>query len=308
MTVKEFVERIVGGLTSGRSAVAYPEAEARTMADRLLLDLYGIPNYTYVSDPSKEIPISDESFGEIMSRLMSGEPLQYVTGFEKFCGERFNVGKGVLIPRPETEEMMSLIVFSNNSNRHLKIMDVCTGSGCIAWTLWKFFPHSEVYACDISEEALKYAENQRVTRNKPDTPYSEDEVVFTSPKFYMADVLAPGFFKTDSLAGLMDAKFDIIVSNPPYITEKERGAMRRNVLDFEPSEALFVPDGMPLLFYRRIAEMAAERLNPDGRIYFEVNEMFAQEVSDLLGELGFLQPQVVTDISNRPRFVRAVKF
>lgn len=308
MTVKDFVERVVAGLTSGSCAVAYPEAEAKAMANRLLLDLCGIPNYTYMSDPSKEIPLSDTSVCEIISRLMSGEPLQYVIGFEKFCGESFKVGKGVLIPRPETEEMVSLIVFSNNSNRHLKIMDVCTGSGCIAWTLWKFFPHSEVYACDISEEALKYAESQSVTRNKPDSPYAEGEVVFPSPKFYLADVLAPGFFKTDALAGLMDAKFDIIVSNPPYITEKEKGAMRRNVLDFEPEGALFVPDGMPLLFYRRIAEMAAERLNPDGRIYFEVNEMFAQEVADLLGELGFLQPQVVTDISNRPRFVRAVKF
>lgn len=307
MTVKEFTEELIKEVISSECRMNYSVAEAKSLANRLLLDLCDIPNHTLVSEPDREIPFSTAFWSDVISRLKNGEPVQYIIGFEKFCGEKFNVGKGVLIPRPETEELVSLIVFSNNSQRRLKIMDVCTGSGCIAWSLWKLFPLSEVYACDKSLDALHYAENQKIERIRPDF-VKEGGLDYNPPKFYKTDVLDPAFFKTDDLAELADIKFDIIVSNPPYITEKEKPEMRCNVLDFEPSEALFVPDAMPLLFYRKIAEMALEHLNPDGRIYFEVNEQYAHEVAALLGEIGFLQPQVVTDISNRPRFVRAVKF
>ncbi len=307
MTVKEFTDELIGEVTSPGCAMAYSAAEAKSLANRLLQDLCDIPNYTLVSDPERKLPFPEDFWKNVIGRLKKGEPVQYITGFEKFCGERFAVGKGVLIPRPETEELVSLIVFSNNSRRRLKIMDVCTGSGCIAWSLWKLFPLSEVYACDKSAEALAFAGKQKIERLRPDF-LKEEEQSCAPPKFYRADVLSPEFFKTDDLGELIDVKFDIIVSNPPYITEKEKSEMRCNVLEYEPSEALFVPDAMPLLFYRKIAEMALDHLNPDGRIYFEVNEMYAYEVASLLGELGFLQPQVVTDISNKPRFVRAVKF
>ena len=241
-----------------------------------------------------------------LDELATGRPLQYVLGFTEFCGHRFKVGEGCLIPRPETEELVSRIIddlyddeapsesavdgspssvmpgltghLDAEDDGPFSILDLCTGSGCIAWSLAAEFPEAMVYGCDLSAAALRYACRQRL------------KVPGAKPIFFTADVLAA------PPAGL--PQFDVIVSNPPYICDSERAAMRPNVLDFEPAEALFVPDDDPLKFYRAIARWADALLRPDGHLYLEINERFGPEVAAL-----FPGSQVVPDISGRDRFV-----
>ena len=219
-------------------------------------------------------------------------------GFTEFCGHRFKVGEGCLIPRPETEELVSRIIddlYDDTSGPSeslverqareddslddpFSILDLCTGSGCIAWSLAAEFPEAMVYGCDLSDAALRYACRQRV------------KVRGAKPIFFSADVLAA------PPAGL--PQFDLIVSNPPYICDSERAAMRPNVLDFEPAEALFVPDDDPLKFYRAIARWADALLRPDGHLYLEINERFGPAVAAL-----FPGARILQDLSGRDRFV-----
>jgi release factor glutamine methyltransferase len=214
--------------------------------------------------------------------LATGRPLQYVLGVTDFYGHRFKVGEGCLIPRPETEELVSRMV-DELSGQELgeepfNILDLCTGSGCIAWSLAAAFPEAMVYGCDLSDAALRYACKQRVKTGG------------AKPIFFTADVLAA------PPAGL--PPFDVIVSNPPYICESERAQMRPNVLDFEPAEALFVPDDDPMRFYKAIARWADALLRPGGRIFLEINERFGPEVAAL-----FPGAQVFPDLFGKDRFV-----
>ena len=277
MTLREFVQTCIDRLSP-----LYPEPEAKAMAFRLLEHYLEIPSYKYISDPWMEIDGLKAPLLSALDELVTGRPLQYVLGFTEFCGHRFKVGEGCLIPRPETEELVSRIVDDLSDievgDEPFNILDLCTGSGCIAWSLAAEFPEAMVYGCDLSNEALRYACRQRV------------KVGGAKPIFFSADVLAA------PPAGL--PQFDVIVSNPPYICDSERAAMRPNVLDFEPAEALFVPDDDPLKFYRAIAGWAEVLLRPQGRIYFEINERFGPEVAAL-----FPGSQVVTDLSSRDRFV-----
>ena len=277
MTLREFVQTCIDRLSP-----LYPEPEAKAMAFRLLEHYLEIPSYKYISDPWMEIDGLKAPLLSALDELVTGRPLQYVLGFTEFCGHRFKVGEGCLIPRPETEELVSRIVDDLSDievgDEPFNILDICTGSGCIAWSLAAEFPEAMVYGCDLSNEALRYACRQRV------------KVGGAKPIFFSADVLAA------PPAGL--PQFDVIVSNPPYICDSERAAMRPNVLDFEPAEALFVPDDDPLKFYRAIARWADVLLRPQGRIYLEINERFGPEVAAL-----FPGSQVVTDLSSRDRFV-----
>ena len=324
MTLREFINECVS-----RLAPLYPAPEAKAIAFRLLEHYTDIPSYKYISEPEFEI---DASLRSALDELETGRPLQYVLGVTEFCGHRFKVGEGCLIPRPETEELVSRIIddlYADDENDdpasdghedaslradlpsasqknvrltagqslrsasvmpgltgHLEadddgpfsILDLCTGSGCIAWSLAAEFPEAMVYGCDLSEAALRYACRQRV------------KVRGAKPVFFSADVLqAPP-------AGL--PKFDVIVSNPPYICDGERAAMRRNVLDYEPAEALFVPDSDPLLFYRAIARWADALLRSDGHLYLEINERFGPETAAL-----FPGARILKDLSGRDRFV-----
>ena len=279
------------------------------MAFRLLEHFTDIPSYKYVSEPDLVIEGSAcEGLRPALAELETGRPLQYVLGVTEFCGHRFKVGEGCLIPRPETEELVSRIIddlyaddddesdasLGSASNDNVipgstgnltpdedgpfSILDICTGSGCIAWSLAAEFPEAMVYGCDLSDAALRYACRQRV------------KVRGAKPVFFAADVLAA------PPAGL--PKFDIIVSNPPYICDSERAAMRPNVLDFEPPEALFVPEDDPLRFYRAIARWADALLRPDGHIYLEINERFGPAVAAL-----FPGSQVLQDLNGKDRFV-----
>ncbi len=316
MTIAAFVH-----LCIDRLSPLYPEAEAKAMAFRLLEHYCDIPSYKYVSEPDTPLgSATDSRHSQLdsvrhsrldresealaaLEELSTGRPLQYVLGFTEFCGHRFKVGEGCLIPRPETEELVSRIIddlyadddsavpgstspVMSGSTGHLEadddgpfsILDLCTGSGCIAWSLAAEFPEAMVYGCDLSDAALRYACRQRI------------KLRGAKPIFFSADVLA------DPPAGL--PKFDVIVSNPPYICDSERAAMRPNVLDFEPAEALFVPDDDPLRFYRAIARWADALLRPDGHLYLEINERFGSDVAAL-----FPGSRVVADITGRDRFV-----
>ncbi len=294
MTLAGFVRQCIDRLSA-----LYPEPESKAIAFRLLEHFTEIPSYKYISDPDSVLPSSDRTseMSSALDELVTGRPLQYVLGFTEFCGHRFKVGEGCLIPRPETEELVSRIIddlyadedapVMPGATGHLSddaedgpfsILDICTGSGCIAWSLAAEFPEAMVYGCDLSEAALRYACKQRV------------KLRGAKPIFFSADVLA------EPPAGL--PKFDVIVSNPPYICDSERVAMRPNVLDFEPAEALFVPDDDPLKFYRAIARWADALLRPDGHVYLEINERFGPEVAAL-----FPGARLLPDISGRDRFV-----
>ena len=284
MTVREFI-----ALSTERLAPLYPAAEAKAIAFRLLEHFTGLPSYKYIAEPQLELSAGAspgaDSASEMVSALAevaAGRPLQYVLGFAEFCGHRFRVGEGCLIPRPETEELVSRIVDDLSGceigDEPFNILDLCTGSGCIAWSLAAAFPEAMVYGCDLSEAALRYACRQRI------------KVGGAKPIFFSADVLTP------PPAGL--PKFDVVVSNPPYICESERAAMRPNVLDHEPAEALFVPDDDPLLFYRAVARWASALLRPDGCIYLEINERFGADVAAL-----FPGSRLLPDLSGRDRFV-----
>ncbi len=221
---------------------------------------------------------------EVVERLKMKEPVQYVLGRTEFFGLMFKVSPDVLIPRPETEELVEWVL-SETPKGEFKLLDIGTGSGCIAVTLAKMLPKSEVYACDVSGEAIEVAMHNA----------SENGV---EVHFFTQDIFAP--------ASLSDI-YDIVISNPPYVLESEKLMMDERVLDFEPAEALFVPDESPLIFYERIADLSFQILNEQGRLYFEINRSKGDEVLDMLIEKGYCDVEIRSDISGNPRMIRAVK-
>ena len=256
----------------------YPSDEARSIVSILLQERLGLPSYAPVTEPDREI--DGEALAPDMERLLKSEPIQYILGYAEFYGRRFRVTPDVLIPRPETEELVAEVLKWPVAAEHDPgILDLCTGSGCIAWTLALEIPDATVVGVDISPKALAIARNQ-----------------FHDPRvsFRRADVLAPTL--------PLEGPFDIIVSNPPYVLESERAEMRRNVLDYEPDLALFVPDDDPLRFYKALAQHAARLLAENGRGIFEANARFCGEVAALL-EPFFADVEILNDISGRERFV-----
>ena len=264
----------------------YPENEIRNIgylvAEQLL-------NYSkidfHLKDKEPISPETAEKFKQILIRLKNWEPVQYILGATEFYGLPFRVDRRVLIPRPETEELVEWII-RENGGRPVSILDIGTGSGCIAVTLAKNIPLARVSACDISEEALALAGvNAEINR--------------TSVRFFPMDVLNGNV--------QVPEKVDVIVSNPPYVRHEEKSLMRRNVLDFEPERALFVPDENPLVFYRSIALMGRKYLNDGGKLYLEINEQFPAELTRLLENTGYYGIQVRRDISGKPRMIKGMK-
>ena len=283
MLLKDFI-------VSSRHALSelYPEGEARSLVDGLCGKILGVTPQTHILQPGfcidpALLPLLEDG----LSRLLRCEPLQYVLGEAWFLGRRFKVTPAVLIPRPETEEMVDMALrkagnLSRGAGRPLRVLDLCTGSGCIAWSMALGLPQSEVTGLDISPEALSVASSQFDGDNRP--------------RFVLSDVLDPDCLKDGG-------NFDIFLSNPPYVRESEKALMSRNVLDWEPGLALFVPDGDPLRFYRAEAALAARLLSPGGFGLVEINEAYGREVAGLFRDAGFRDPEVLKDLSGRDRFV-----
>lgn len=273
----------------------YDDGEAQAIV-RLVLEVqFGITLtdiYTgKVNELSRE---AEEELEKIILRLERSEPVQYVLGRETFCGRTFHVTPGVLIPRPETEVLCRWI--EEDYNRPycalqppmpLQVLDVGTGSGCIAVTLAADLRNSAVTAWDISGDALLIArENVHQWQVRVELK--------------MEDVLHPS-------ASAMQQRFDVIVSNPPYICDKERTEMEGNVLAYEPETALFVPDDDPLRFYRAIAEYGVQALSADGVLYFETNPLYINDVKEMLNALGYKQIELREDQFGKLRFTKAIR-
>jgi len=220
---------------------------------------------------------------KIVNRLKTFEPIQHIIGNTEFYGSVFTVDKNVLVPRQETEELVELIIKENRSSENLRLLDIGTGSGCIAISLKKHMPKAEIEAWDISSKALEVA-NQNSLLNKTSILFREVDILKDYPT---------------------TPKFDIIVSNPPYILDKEKIDMDKNVLDFEPHNALFVPNDAPLLFYERIADVAKDLLHDKGFLYFEINRQMGLKTAKMLYNKNFKNIEIIKDISNNDRIVKA---
>ena len=227
-------------------------------------------------------PKDEKELESILSRLCNFEPIQYVQGTSRFLGRTFRVAPGVLIPRPETEELVERML--KEVAPVSRILDIGTGSGCIAVTLSKELPEAEVTAWDISGEALAIAGDN-------------NHLLQASVLFVQRDVL--------TYQPVEGECFDVIVSNPPYVTETEKRDMEPNVLNWEPSRALFVPDSDPLRFYRRIGELGRSMLTAGGRLYFEINRAFGEAVASMLRKQGYTNVRIRKDISGNDRYVIA---
>lgn len=289
MLIKELIDKGVQTIS-----VLYPQREAREMVLLYLEDVHGIRRLAHILEPSLEI--SEEAASQSLlafDRMASGEPLQYIIGKAHFYGRAYNVSPSVLIPRPETELLCREVIETAHSmfmsGSCPRILDLCTGSGCIAWTLALEIPGAEVTGADISAEALAVAAGQGFV----------DELMRTR-------AVSPCFARTDVLDGPCDGygKFDIIVSNPPYVMDSEKAQMRANVLEHEPHLALFVPDDDPLVFYRAVAEWASSHLAERGFGMVEINESLGRETAELFAARGFSDVEIIKDLSGRDRFVR----
>ena len=263
----------------------YPPGELRSLTKIICCDLLGQDAIDYYLGKDITLSVKEEQELEsILARLRNFEPIQYILGEARFMGRTFRVAPGVLIPRPETEELVEMML--KELSPVSRVLDVGTGSGCIAISLAKELPESQVTAWDVSGEALSIA----ATNSK---------ALQASVRFEQRDVLTYEPCVADC--------YDVIVSNPPYVTEAEKQEMEHNVLDWEPSLALFVPDTDPLRFYRRIAVLGLEMLTPGGKLYFEINRAFGKDTVAMLCESGYRAVRLQKDISHNDRFVIAEK-
>ena len=278
MILKEAILQLKQGL----EGIVEPH-ESQAMIRVICEDVFNYDAVDMTLRQDSELPdFAAERISDIITRLRCHEPLQYILGSARFHGHRFKVTPAVLIPRPETEQLVDLII-DENPGSDLRVLDMGTGSGCIAISLARALKFARVDAFDISRDALAVArENAAALKVKV------------------------RFFESDMLALQPPATYDIIVSNPPYICWSEREAMDRNVKDYEPGQALFVPDNDPLLFYKAIAPYAAQSLERGGRLYLEINQRFGAEMKRLLEDYGFDEVRIIDDTYGKPRFAVAV--
>lgn len=262
----------------------YPQQEASALAKWILTDVFLFSAAELYAGKDSNFRQNDrDRLEDILARLKKYEPMQYILGECTFCGLSLKVAPGVLIPRPETAELVEWIA-ADCSGREADVLDVCTGSGCIAVALACSLEKVSVAAWDVSEDALRVArENAR--RNGTDID----------------------FRRVDILGDVPAVQVDVLASNPPYVTEKERAEMEPNVLDWEPELALFVPDDDPLLFYRTIARKGLELLKNDGKIYFEINRAYGKETVELLERLGYQKIELRKDSFGNDRMIKAIR-
>ena len=266
----------------------YDETEAKAVVRTVLEVRFGLTLTDILCGKVNDLSAEEgRSLEKIMQRLRQAEPVQYVLGEAEFAGRRFKVAPGVLIPRPETEELCAWIVNEQTptEGQSITILDIGTGSGCLAVTLSLDIPDAAVSAWDISQDALLIA--------------SENAKAWKAPvSFALQDALAA---PKDSM------KWDIIVSNPPYICPSEAAEMAQNVLKFEPSTALFVPQSDPLLFYKAIANYAIQALKPGGKLYFEINPLYINQLEKMLKNVGLIDIEIRKDAFGKDRMARATR-
>jgi len=266
----------------------YPETEIQSFFNILIELKLNLSRIEVALQPDLAISETTITFlQKAIAALKKNIPIQYITGETEFYGLKFNVNESVLIPRPETEELVDWILENSKpktQNSKLKILDIGTGSGCIAISLAKNLSNTDVFALDISSEALKIAKKNALS-NKVDIYFSEIDILNTPD---------------------LPEKYNIIVSNPPYVRELEKELMQQNVLAYEPHLALFVKDNNPLLFYDRIADLANKHLSKKGSLYFEINQYLGNETVALLKQKGFQNIELKKDIFGVDRMIKAI--
>ena len=263
----------------------YPDSEALSLAKMLLTEAFGFSTLELYGGKDKEISGNRlRDLHEMLSRLKKNEPIQYIIGTESFCGLTFEVNPNVLIPRPETQELVRWIE-ADWKSVPCRILDIGTGSGCISISLAKFLEGAKVESWDISEGALQVARRNCV-RNEAEVLLRQQDVLSAVPEGEL---------------------YQVIVSNPPYICEKEKVDMDANVLDWEPETALFVPDADPLLFYRKIAELGISMLCEGGALYFEINRAYGEDTLRMLEGLGYRQLELRKDDFGNDRMIKACR-
>lgn len=267
----------------------YEEDEAGAIASQMLQDLLGIDRLGVLSGKGNISEEQQTTINKAIERLLRHEPLQYITGKAHFYGLEFKVNHHVLIPRPETEELVQHILQSDRVriNPNLSILDIGTGSGCIPVTLKKNLPKATVFAMDISAEALAVA-RENAYLNGVEVTFIEADILNRKTLIQHPD------------------KFDLIVSNPPYITDAEKGEMNANVLEHEPHLALFVSNEEPLLFYKAITEFATHHLNRGGALFFEINAGYGAEVKASMEQYGFRDVVILKDMQGKHRIVKGL--
>jgi len=266
----------------------YSDSEIKSLCFLIVESVCNMTKTSILQCKDKQLSSNEQlRIRDITEELRKYRPIQYILGKTEFYGLTFKVDENVLIPRPETEEVVEWIIKEEAPAAKYKILDIGTGSGCIAIALAKRLPAgAEVFALDVSEKALNVA-RQNAIANRTDVC------------FFQYDILNDEPFPFSSLP------FDCIVSNPPYVTMKEKAAMAKNVLDYEPHQALFVPDENPLLFYERIAGFAKKRLSAGGSLYFETNSLYGQAAAKALKEKNFRSVKLLKDISGNDRILIA---
>ena len=263
----------------------YDADEARSISQIVFKEVLGYDTIKLILNENELLPAPlFEQLDQIAFLINQHKPVQYILGFEEFMGIKFYVNESVLIPRPETEELVQWIVDDHKKQKNISIADIGTGSGCIAISLKKLMPHANVHAFDVSKAALDIAVKNAIHTQFEIHPH-----------------------QLNILNEELPSRFDVLVSNPPYVLESEKLQMRKNVLDYEPSLALFVPNDDPLLFYKRIVKIAEQQLNAMGVLYFEINESYANETQKLFSENTWHSPEIRNDIRGKARMLKAMK-
>jgi release factor glutamine methyltransferase len=288
MTIDEARKEIIKNIGN-----IYEQNEANNIAELLIESITKLPRSERIIKGDETLPNSQKNLlHSSISRLQKHEPIQYIINEAWFAGMRFYVDRNVLIPRPETEELVEWVVeeYSPDSHRDknsaVKILDVGTGSGCIAITLKNKLPLSEVWACDISDQALN------VARINADALHAT------------IDFVPLNFLDPEQRKQL--ANVDVIVSNPPYVPQSEKTEMKKNVVEYEPSTALFVTEDDPLIFYKAVAEFGREKLNKGGSIYAEIHENLGEPVKRLFLSAGYQTVQLKKDLQEKDRMIKAI--
>lgn len=276
---KKLLQYVIDGIH-----IDEPKTEINSLAYRVVESLFHIDKTEVMVDRSINITSREKkAMDQFIARINNNEPLQYIVGETEFYGRKFEVNSSVMIPRPETEELVALII-KENRDKKIRFLDIGTGSGCIPVTLLRELKDAKASAIDFDPRVIKTA--------RSNTARYEVEI-----EFLLIDIL------TEPIPG---GPFDLIVSNPPYVRESEKEHMKPNVLDHEPPTALFVSDNDPMLFYRRICELSQQALKEGGRLYFEVNEYYAEDIKAMMEVMEYHSVDIVKDLNGKNRIVRGL--